>query len=653
MKILYVSYESPLRIGGGIATYLKYAAEAMVGLGHEVFLYTWGTMTEPLLYNEVFTSSNTLFEAVDKLNVWESFPAGPYNHGFSHIISDKILKLIRELSIDIVEATDYLSPALMLFQKIGNGELDRPVVRVTYNHGLIEESYLAAQNVKSLYSAADLAGERQQCRISDIVLAPSKNAATKLKQYGISENVHVVPAPFLFKNAVSLRTPLPCMTHIGRVSIAKGIDKTVLLANIVNDDYPLDRIGFIGRLVDTPYNMKDITAYIRKRLSPSLASKVFFSGEQTRDVALSFLRAGDIAPHLSLSETFSYAFLETLNAGLLPIAEAGSAVAEFYPAELQRYLLDPRFSDINKQRQLFQSSVRDASAIVETLQSYNSERSDPNIFAHQLSEKYSSILAGHNIMKDVLRHKEVDDITILMPIFKPNHEFYEAIDSIAAQTLGVPKVLICDDGNSLENQRYFDYAALVLSDVKIVRQPNSGLLAARNTLIHNCKSDLAIFLDADDILVPQCVEKMLAAYNNSNGASAVLPMRKNFYESDEAILRVLLGDHVHLLSNDYRMTALCEVEILRKIGFDASRRNGEADDWIFWLDFTRLGHRAATVPEFLFRYRFKTGTMSWPWSEGQRVGTQLMLREVLDKTDSPALGATLGSLAMFLKVTEF
>jgi len=82
-------------------------------------------------------------------------------------------------------------------------------------------------------------------------------------------------------------------------------------------------------------------------------------------------------------------------------------------------------------------------------------------------------------------------------------------------------------------------------------------------------------------------------------------------------------------------------------------RNGEADDWIFWLDFTRLGHRAATVPEFLFRYRFKTGTMSWPWSEGQRVGTQLMLREVLDKTDSPALGATLGSLAMFLKVTEF
>ena len=77
------------------------------------------------------------------------------------------------------------------------------------------------------------------------------------------------------------------------------------------------------------------------------------------------------------------------------------------------------------------------------------------------------------------------------------------------------------------------------------------------------------------------------------------------------------------------MTALIRTKILRDIGFDATRRNGEGDDWSFWLEFTGRGHTGVLLPEQGFLYRFRKGSMSWPWSEGQNVGSQVMVREAV------------------------
>ena len=163
-----------------------------------------------------------------------------------------------------------------------------------------------------------------------------------------------------------------------------------------------------------------------------------------------------------------------------------------------------------------------------------------------------------------------------------------------------------------------------------MRQPNGGLLAARNTLIEHLETPLAIFMDADDVLAPRYLERVLEAYNHAEPKpQAVLTQRWNFEEGEERVLFNLQDDHLHLLMNDFRMTALIEADVLRELGFDTLRRNGEADDWDFWLRFTAAGHRAVMVPEPLFRYRFREGSMSWPWSPGQTMGTNAMLSDTI------------------------
>ena len=107
---------------------------------------------------------------------------------------------------------------------------------------------------------------------------------------------------------------------------------------------------------------------------------------------------------------------------------------------------------------------------------------------------------------------------------------------------------LCNDGTSEGAKDRLSYAMDMLPDCQIVRQPNSGLLGARNTLIHECKTRLSVFLDADDILSPRFLERTLEAYNSSPFfPDAMMTDRQNFGENAECVIRNFIGDHMHLL----------------------------------------------------------------------------------------------------------
>lgn len=636
MNILYVTSESPIFPAGGIGTYIGYAAEALQAAGHNIYLLTW-TYSQEVPPQETwlpFKDSNVRIIRASGDKVWNKFPDGPYNHAFSYYIAEEIISLCRLWRIDTVEAADYLSPALYAFNKIRGGHTGLSTVCATFNHGLLDESYRASQIGKSLGTACDLAAERQQCRLSHVVIAPSLNASSKLRAYGIHDIVRI-QEPFVFDKRKNAQSFSGGLTHLGRASIAKGIDKYIFVANTLNSIYPIERLTIIGKLTETPFRKSDMLQYIETRLNPVLRKKLLALNEVPRETAISLLRAGDACAHLSQSETFSYSFLESIDSGLWPIVEDETAISEFFPSELHEFLLEPRFKSVQSTIAKLNMLLLNGSSIVNSLQEHLSTQLSPKRFSDQISDLYGGIqemLKGRATVAVSASRSSPratkDDITILIPAFRPTQEFYETIDSLAKQTCGTLKVMICDDGNSEEDQVYLNYARLRISDLVVISQTNSGLLGARNTLISNVTTRLAVFLDTDDILTEDFIDSALTTYNASS-CNAVIPNRKNFFQSGEGVIRILIGDHIHLITNDYRMTSLIETECLRSIGFDLTRRNGEADDWAFWVEFSTRGFHAMTLDGYRFRYRFKEGSMSWPWSEGQRIGTQAMLEEAL------------------------
>lgn len=636
MRILYVSRESPLQPAGGIATYLEYIIPAMRSAGHEVFLFSWSEarpFAAPVNYSP-FKPENVHIEPVHPDEIWRVYPSHSRNLCTSHWLADRIAERVQAWNIDVVEATDFLAPGLTFFQHLQACDEARKRLLVTYNHGFIEDFFEADQFRWSDAARENHLCERQQCRVSDLIVAPSITAKERLGTYGITNDIEVVREPYVFGSESDVFCGLRNeIQYIGRIAISKGIDKLILVANALHDVFSLRQVRLIGRIVDTPFREKDMQSYVRKRLAPSLRDSLSFTGFLSRAAALKALEPGAICPSLGSAETFSYACVESIDAGLVPLVRHDTPMAEFFPLHLQQHILDAEMRSVRSLQKQLTTLLDNAEEITREVRAHCRETLDPTRVAEQMGNIYEAALdkkRGRTLHGIPRKLATLEDITVLIPAYNPNHEFMETIDSLVWQTMGIPKVLICDDGTLESHQSWFDYARALIPDLSIVRQPNSGLLAARNTLIEECKTELSLFLDTDDLLAPSLIERLLEAWNACPMApDAVIPQRRNFGESGEMVLRHMLGDHLHILNNDYRMTSLIRTQILRDVGFDATRRNGESDDWAFWLEFTGRGHRGVLLPEQGFLYRFRKGSMSWPWSEGQHVGSQVMVRKAV------------------------
>jgi hypothetical protein len=494
----------------------------------------------------------------------------------------------------------------------------------TYNHGGERVIYRASAQFVDDYVRHELAAERIAVRWSDCVLCPSKTAKHVLEeQVGHLEQAVIVPEPFVFPEArPNVRIEGARFSFLGRVSFAKGVDHAIHFLNVLSSFEKVDEIKFIGSVQNMPFKTFSGEDYIRGRLNAQLQKVLIFTGPLSRANAQAQLSDGGFSLNFSRSETFSYAFLEQLSLGLVPFTKAGTAMAEFYPEDL-RHLLIPNKFDLRELRQLYETTRANGLQIVQGITEHARQLTSPQKFVVTLERMVANLKARNGRASSFTQKYRPEDVTVLMPTYNPGTNIENSVLSVLSQTRRANEILIVDDGSN--DPKSIEVLAHLknVPSVRIIRSAaNEGLCATRIKLLQHCNTSLSIFLDDDDELDERYIAATLDAMNKSPVApDAVVTWRKNFGESSELFIRYNCDDYEHFLSNDLRMTGLIKTEALRRVGFDADMRNGEADDWDFWLKFKAANLIMICLPQALFRYNFKAGSMSWPWSEGQSART--------------------------------
>ena len=100
-------------------------------------------------------------------------------------------------------------------------------------------------------------------------------------------------------------------------------------------------------------------------------------------------------------------------------------------------------------------------------------------------------------------------ISIIVPVYNVEKYIEKCLESIVSQTCRDIEVIIVDDGSPDQSSAIYEKYAAKDPRIKVIRQKNAGVSAARNTGIENAGGRFLMFVDSDDWLEPDACEVLL------------------------------------------------------------------------------------------------------------------------------------------------
>jgi glycosyltransferase involved in cell wall biosynthesis len=127
-----------------------------------------------------------------------------------------------------------------------------------------------------------------------------------------------------------------------------------------------------------------------------------------------------------------------------------------------------------------------------------------------------------------------DLVSVLIPCYNAEKWLKQTIESVLSQTWPNKEIIIVDDGstdNTLQILKQYES-----STVKVISQENKGGSAARNKALEYAQGDYIQWLDADDILAPDKIERQMKAASHLGNSRILLssPWAEFYYRHHKA-----------------------------------------------------------------------------------------------------------------------
>ncbi|QDZ14984.1 glycosyltransferase family A protein [Humibacter ginsenosidimutans] len=194
-------------------------------------------------------------------------------------------------------------------------------------------------------------------------------------------------------------------------------------------------------------------------------------------------------------------------------------------------------------------------------------------------------------------------VSVVVPCFDSGDVVIESVESALAQTYVPLDVIVVDDGST--DLRTLDALVRVAQKprVRLIRQENSGLSAARNAAIAASNAEYVLPLDADDLIDPRYVEEAVLALSGQPDARLVYSRAELFgtrtgpWELPDFSWERILVHNLIFCSCLYR-----RADWVRVGGYDPFFKRGR-EDHDFVLKLLALGGYPVRLDGVYFHYR--------------------------------------------------
>lgn len=119
----------------------------------------------------------------------------------------------------------------------------------------------------------------------------------------------------------------------------------------------------------------------------------------------------------------------------------------------------------------------------------------------------------------------LDEISVIIPIYNVEKYLEKCIDSVLAQTYRNIEIILVDDGSTDKCADICDSYLKKDSRVKVIHKVNGGLSSARNAGLDIAEGDFISFVDSDDFIEKEMLEKLYEALMEADADMAVCNFR--------------------------------------------------------------------------------------------------------------------------------
>lgn len=213
-------------------------------------------------------------------------------------------------------------------------------------------------------------------------------------------------------------------------------------------------------------------------------------------------------------------------------------------------------------------------------------------------------------------------ISIIVPIYKVEEYFDRCIKSIVNQTYKNLEIILVDDGSPDNCPKLCDEWAKKDKRIKVIHKENSGVSEARNTGIDNANGEFICFVDSDDYLQLDFIEKLISKQIVTN--ADIVYCKYNLFDASGKFVKVNEDElELFISSNDikYLYTSKIACAVWRKIyriniiknqRFRSDLRYGE--DLYFTTELTLKNIKTAYVNEYLYNYFINNSSVTHVYS---------------------------------------
>ena len=220
-------------------------------------------------------------------------------------------------------------------------------------------------------------------------------------------------------------------------------------------------------------------------------------------------------------------------------------------------------------------------------------------------------------------------VSVVIPVHNGEKYLAQAIESVLGQTFRDFELLIVDDGSTDGTAAIIRRFAEGDRRVRILTQENRGVAAAGNRGLHEARAEWVARLDADDVFLPEKLERQVA-FLRRNPDAQIVGTLASFINHAGRPLGLVGTEGPYTPAEFYRLvredrpiyfvnsSTLMRRETVLSIG-GYREPFAPAEDVDLWIRMMEQGHLMLKVPEPLLLYRLHGDSLTMTQNARQRL----------------------------------